>query len=101
MTRDYHEVINQGAPTDPDLVTFAEAARNHFEDAYALAFGLGEQLAANRIAQGLSQTDLAKLAGVPQADVSRIERGKGNPTLTTLAKILGALQLQISFTPGH
>jgi len=48
----------------------------------------------------LSQIQLAKTNGVSQADISRIERGKGNPTLDTLKKILAALQLQMTFRPS-
>jgi XRE family transcriptional regulator, regulator of sulfur utilization len=99
MARAYDEVITQDTTADPSLAQFAEAAKKHFEAAYTLAFGLGEQLAASRIAQGLSQTELAARAGVPQADISRIERGKGNPTLSTLERVLNALHLQISLHP--
>ena len=36
----------------------------------------------------LTQKELAELAGVPFATINRLERGKANPTLTTLSKIL-------------
>ena len=49
-----------------------------------------------RTALDLSQIQLAKRTGVSQADISRIERGKGNPTLDTLRKIFAALQLQMT-----
>jgi transcriptional regulator with XRE-family HTH domain len=39
---------------------------------------------AARVACGLSQRELAERSGVRQADISRIERGAGNPTESTL-----------------
>lgn len=41
---------------------------------------LGAQLAAARKARGLTQPDLSTLTGIQQAEISRIERGAGNPT---------------------
>ena len=39
----------------------------------------------------LTQVQLAEKAGVPQAQISRIERGVVSPTSATLAKIAEAL----------
>jgi DNA-binding XRE family transcriptional regulator len=39
---------------------------------------------------GLSQRQLATRAHVPQAEVSRIERGLGNPTWKTVTRLLAA-----------
>src|SRR4029077_19585247 len=39
----------------------------------------------------LTQEALASLSGVRQGEISRIESGKGNPTLRTFAKLLGAI----------
>ncbi len=44
-----------------------------------------------RIARNLSQEDLAKLAGVSQSQVARMETGTVNPTLRTVNKVLQAL----------
>ena len=48
---------------------------------------LGLQFHDVRVAMGLTQKELAVRAGVPQADISRIERGAGNPTEATLQTI--------------
>jgi len=48
-----------------------------------------------RIELGLTQKDLAKLAGLHQAHISRIESGKAKATTTTLQKIAKALQIEI------
>ena len=45
---------------------------------------------------GLSQEALALTADIDRAYLSRIERGLANPSLTTLAKLAGALQMDIA-----
>lgn len=52
---------------------------------------LGLQYRDARVAQGLTQRQLSELSGIPQADISRIERGAGNPTEATLERIAAAL----------
>ena len=44
---------------------------------------------------GISQQDLAEFAEVGIATVKDIERGKGNPSLQTLQKILTVLGLEM------
>ena len=54
-----------------------------------------------RIEKGLTQKDIAELTGISQADISRIENGEGNPTLSTMQRIATALgcTLSIKFQP--
>ena len=40
---------------------------------------------------GLTQTQLAKMSGIDQSDISRIEVGKGNPTLKKVEKLFSAM----------
>lgn len=102
MAHSYEDVVAALRPApDPDLDRFAQAAAAHFEEAYRLTFGLGEAVATRRQELNLSQTQLAATTGIPQADISRIERGKGNPTLATIEKLLTALQLTWTFQPSH
>jgi len=82
--------------TDSDLKKFADGVRNQVQAEYQETFGLGEIVANRRTALNLSQIQLARSTGVTQADISRIECGKGNPTLDTLRKIFAALQLQMT-----
>ena len=49
------------------------------------------EIARARLAEGLTERQLSKLSGVPQADISRIERGAGHPTEATLERIAVAL----------
>ncbi|MEX0991163.1 MAG: helix-turn-helix transcriptional regulator [Actinomycetota bacterium] len=44
---------------------------------------------------GLTQRELAELAGVPQPTVSRIERGKTVPTFDTLDRLLEACGMEL------
>jgi len=50
-----------------------------------------EELKRLRIAAGLTQKELAKLAGVSQSLIARIERGTVNPRISTLRKILNVI----------
>lgn len=41
--------------------------------------------------RGWTQKQLAEASGVPQAEISRIESGKANPTIATLGQLVRAL----------
>ncbi|MBO4741741.1 MAG: helix-turn-helix transcriptional regulator [Bacteroidales bacterium] len=45
----------------------------------------------------LSQKDLAEMSGVSLATVKDIERGKGNPSLQTVEKILAVLGMEVVY----
>ena len=47
---------------------------------------------------GLSQRELSDRTGINQRDISHIEQGKANPTLTTQVKLLAALGLKLEIT---
>ena len=46
---------------------------------------------------GISQLDLAEMAGISLATVKDIERGAGNPSMKTVKKILEVLGLEMLF----
>ena len=48
---------------------------------------------------GMSQQELSRATGVTQADISKIENGKGNPSVRTLQRLAAALNktLRIEF----
>jgi y4mF family transcriptional regulator len=52
---------------------------------------LSEIMKQRREALNISQQDLAEMAEVSLATVKDIERGKGNPSLSTVNKILDVL----------
>lgn len=56
-----------------------------------LAFMFGDTLRKLRKAGGLTQVELATLAGISPATVIRLERGQNRPDLATLVKLGSAL----------
>lgn len=56
-------------------------------------------VASARAEKGISQKQLAKLSGIDQSDISKIERGIANPSVETLERLAKALdrKLAISF----
>ncbi|MBB6487949.1 helix-turn-helix transcriptional regulator [Rhizobium lusitanum] len=52
-----------------------------------------------REAAKMSQAELADLAGISQAKVSKIENGKANPEVATLQALCGALNLELALVP--
>ncbi len=52
---------------------------------------LGQAIAEAREEKGISQRQLSRSSGVIQAEISKIEQGKGNPTVSTLQKLAKAL----------
>ena len=59
---------------------------------------IGVLLATTREGQGLTQTELSKLSHVDQGDISKIEKGLGNPTIAKINKLFKALGKSISLT---
>ena len=47
-----------------------------------------------RVARGLTQVQLAELAGVNQATISKAERGEMNTTMETIVAIANALRVE-------
>ncbi len=60
---------------------------------------LGAELAMMRERQGLTQRELAERAGISQPMLNRIERGNQTPKISTLWKILRALQAYLHLDP--
>ncbi|MGH3797334.1 MAG: helix-turn-helix domain-containing protein [Pseudonocardiaceae bacterium] len=80
----------------------AEPGAAEAYDAARLAFELGRQVRELRVQLGLSQTELARRAGMTQPAVARFEAGGTVPTLPVLerlARSLGA-QLTVQLTPS-
>ena len=57
--------------------------------------GLGDRVRAARLSLGLSQARVAEICGLSVPYISRIEQGKGNPTLAALSALAEALSVQI------
>ncbi|MBE7519563.1 MAG: helix-turn-helix transcriptional regulator [Thermoflexaceae bacterium] len=67
------------------------------------AFEFAVQLAELRRQKGLSQAALAKLAGMTQPEVARLEAAEASPTFDTMARLLAAAgaDLDIKFRDVH
>jgi len=59
-------------------------------------FDVGKRLRTLRQQHGMSQRQLAEAAGVPHGQVSMIETNKSNPSVGSLRKILGGLNIGMS-----
>lgn len=63
--------------------------------AFAARITLGLQFRDARVSRGLTQVQLSEKSGVSQADISRIERGAGNPTESTLQRLASVLEYRL------
>lgn len=101
MAKSFEELANRAKRGWSDEARRVyDAAASEFQDEADEQLAIGRQLAAARKAQALSQLALAAMTGIQQAEISRIERGLGNPTAATLSRLAGALDLKFSLTPS-
>jgi len=56
---------------------------------------LAENVRSLREQRGLTQQQIAKIAGVPRATWGNLESGEANPTLQVLTKVAAALQVRL------
>lgn len=61
-----------------------------------LQIKIGERIRILRESKGITQQDLAAACNFEKANMSRIEAGRTNPTVSTLYKISQALGINIS-----
>jgi DNA-binding XRE family transcriptional regulator len=57
---------------------------------------LGATIKLLRTSKGISQNTLGACSGINKAALSRIENGECNPTVTTLFRISGCLQVPVT-----
>ena len=57
---------------------------------------IGNRIRELRESKGISQQNLAAICNFEKANLSRIEAGRTNPTISTLYKISQALEITIS-----
>jgi transcriptional regulator with XRE-family HTH domain len=87
----YDDVTDDGKPPRPQAS--AAAAQPTNGKGQVDARSLGKLIRSLRISRGLSIEALAKAAGVSAGSISQIERGVGNPAITTLMKIANGMQV--------
>lgn len=56
----------------------------------------------SRAEKSLTQQQLSKITGIPQADISRLENGNANPSLRTLQRLAEGMgmKLKLEFVPA-
>ena len=59
---------------------------------------IGTLLLKTREEMNITQTELSKMSHIDQGDISKIERGTGNPTIAKINKLFKALGRSISLT---
>lgn len=57
---------------------------------------LGDEIAKQRKKQGLTQLDLASLVNMEKPTITRLEKGRTNPTTLTLLKLSKALDIPLA-----
>ena len=63
-----------------------------------LALYVGDEIRMARLRRKLSQKDLSEMCGITQAALCKLERGKTDVKLSTLALIRSALALDITIS---
>jgi transcriptional regulator with XRE-family HTH domain len=63
---------------------------------HSLQINVGKQIQKLRESKGLSQQDLAAKCNFEKSNMSRLETGRVNPTLSTLEKVAKALDVSIA-----
>ena len=86
---------------DLEVETVYEEGETVRKEKPASASLAGHAVSAARAQRGLSQKELAALSGIDQSDISKIERGVSNPSVSTMERIAkalgGSLSIDICF----
>ena len=90
---DFLDEIREEAHTEGPQ---AEAELAFFEERYHLA----HELMRRRGQLKLTQASLASRSGIGQAEISKIEGGRSNPTLETISVLAKALGCRLSLEPA-
>jgi len=91
-TRNFNHLAAESKKTwSPEAVAVYEAVGASYDAEIAARADLGAMLAAARAERRMTQPELAMASGVQQADISRIESGRANPTIGTLTRLVNAL----------
>lgn len=93
MGKNFRETLDEQMK-DPEFRAEWEALEPERQIIHAIIEG--------RVANDLSQKQLADATGIAQADISRLENGTGNPSLRTLKRLAAGMgmQLKIEFVPA-
>ena len=76
---------------DIETETIYEDGETVRKEVLTISKASSQAVAAARATAGISQKQLAALSGIDQSDISKIERGVANPSVSTLDRIAKAL----------
>ena len=85
------QVEERAAEEGPEAVAELESLRERFRFA--------QMVMSRRRQLGLTQSELAHKCGLDQAEISRIECGRANPTFDTLHTLAHALEREVCLSP--
>ncbi len=71
------------------------------QDVFSRAYSLSSAILEIRRLRSMSQSKLAELSGVQQADISRIENGSKSPSMPTFFKLLDAMGVTVKLEVGR
>ena len=71
------------------------------QDVFSRAYSLSSAILELRQLKSMSQSRLAELSGVQQADISRIESGSKSPSMPTFFKLLDAMGVTLKLEVGR
>jgi ribosome-binding protein aMBF1 (putative translation factor) len=101
-TRSFDDLAQRAAAKwTPAVKEFAAKFNAELDGEMTAQAELGRQIAAARLSARLTQTELAARAFVQQAEISRIERGLGNPTRDTLLRLAAAMGVRLALVPDE
>lgn len=92
MGKNFHETLDE-MMKDPEFK--AEW------DALEPEFAIMQAMVDARKQSGMTQKQLAEKTGINQADISKLERGNGNPSLRTLRRLAEGMgmRVKLAFEP--
>src|ERR1700709_2163883 len=79
-----------------DMQTIPAGMESESVDTLSVSMNIGTTIRGYRLQKGMSQGDIEKRTGLLRCYLSRVENGHTVPSLETLQKIAGALDLQLS-----
>ena len=102
MSKGFKDLADRAkAGWSDDARTLYDAAGVSFDAELNARAELGNLLAEARKASHLTQPALSDVSGIQQSEISRIERGVGNPTASTLNRLAAALGQKVVLEPLH
>ncbi|MFM9414138.1 helix-turn-helix domain-containing protein [Peptococcus simiae] len=89
MTKNFRETLNEQM-RDPEFQNEWDSLDVEFQIIKAMLDGRSEQQ--------VTQSELSRLTGIAQGDISKIENGGANPSVKTLSRLANGLGKKLKIT---